>query len=99
MPQTDVKIFSVVGLSEDGQLTIPAELRRALALTSDSSLALVQVGDVLVLAPYDDELGTVTKRLEDAMDAAASSVDDLIEAAADARAEIVREEFGDEEKP
>jgi bifunctional DNA-binding transcriptional regulator/antitoxin component of YhaV-PrlF toxin-antitoxin module len=99
MSQTDKKILSVVGLGDGGQLTIPVEFRRALALTVGSSLTLVQVGDALVLAPYDNELMAVTERLEAAMDAAPSDVDDLIKAAADARAEIVREEFGEEEKP
>jgi len=44
-------------------------------------------------------LTAVAERLEAAMDAASSDVDDLIRAAMDARAEIVREEFGEEEKP
>lgn len=98
MQQTDKKTFSVVGLGDAGQLTIPAEFRRALALTGGSTLALVQVGDALVLAPYDSELMAVTERLEAAMDAAPSDVHDLIKAAEEARAEIVREEFGEEEK-
>lgn len=68
-------------------------------LTGGSTLTLVQGGDALVLAPYDNELMAVTERLEAAMDAAPSDVDDLIRAAEEARAEIVREEFGEEEKP
>jgi bifunctional DNA-binding transcriptional regulator/antitoxin component of YhaV-PrlF toxin-antitoxin module len=99
MQQTDKKTFSVVGLGDAGQLTIPVEFRRALALTVGSSLTVVQVGDALVLAPYDNDLMAVTEQLEAAMDAAPSDVDDLVKAAVDARAEIVREEFGEEEKP
>lgn len=99
MSRTDKRILSVVGLGDAGQLTIPAEFRQALALTGGSTLALMRVGDALVLAPYDNELMAVTERLEAAMDAAPSDVDDLIRAAADARAEIVREEFGEEDKP
>jgi hypothetical protein len=75
------------------QLTIPVEFRCGLALTGVSSPAM-QVGDALMLAPYDKDLAAVTGRLEALMEAAASDVDDLIEAAADARGEIVREEFG-----
>lgn len=56
-----------------------------------------QVGDALVLTPYNNELAAVTGRLEAAMAAAASDVDDLIKAAAAVRGEIVREEFGEEE--
>jgi hypothetical protein len=57
------------------------------------------VGDALVLTPYDNELAAVTGRLEAAMAAAASDVDDLVKAAAAVRGEIVREEFGEEENP
>jgi len=99
MSEANKKILSIVGLGEAGQLTIPAEFRRSLALTGGSSLALVQVGDALVLAPYDSDLMAVTARLEAAMEAATSDVDDLIRAAADARAEIVLEEFGEQERP
>ena len=99
MTETDRKAFSVVRLGEAGQVTIPAEFRRALTLTGASSLTIGQVGDALVLAPYESELMAVTERLEAAMDGAPSDVDDLIRAAVDARAEIVREEFGEEEKP
>lgn len=51
------------------------------------------------MSQNDDELIAAVGRLEAAMVAAASNVDDLINAAAEARAEIVHEEFGAGEKP
>ena len=87
------KLLSLARLSEKGQLTIPAEYRRAHQLERDSALVLVEIGDALVLVPHDEALATVTARLEAALKGAGASADDLIGAAEEARAEIVREEF------
>lgn len=88
--------LSIERLSEQGQITIPAEYRRALALSGDALIILVQVGDALVMAPYDGALTPVTERLEAAMQNSDVEVDDLIEAANQARADIIRDEFGQE---
>jgi len=89
------KIFSIVSLDEKGQLTIPADYRRALSLTQDSAFVLVQIGEALVLVPYDEALAAVTSRLEAALHGAGVSVEELVKATTKARAEITREEFGD----
>jgi bifunctional DNA-binding transcriptional regulator/antitoxin component of YhaV-PrlF toxin-antitoxin module len=94
MAKTEQRIVSITRLGAKGRLTLPAQYRRALALSGDAALALVQVGDALVIAPHDEALAAVTQRLEAQMHRAGSDVDDLLAAAADARAEIVREEFG-----
>ena len=91
---TSKKALSLARLSEKGQLTIPAEYRRAQSLERDSTLVLVQIGDALVLVPHDEALASVTERMEAVMRGLGVSVDDLIEAAADARREIVAREFG-----
>jgi bifunctional DNA-binding transcriptional regulator/antitoxin component of YhaV-PrlF toxin-antitoxin module len=92
---TNKKQLSLARLSEKGQLTIPAEYRRAHRLERDSALVLVEIGDALVLVPHDEALATVTARLEAALKGAGGSADDLLAAAEEARAEIVREEFGE----
>jgi bifunctional DNA-binding transcriptional regulator/antitoxin component of YhaV-PrlF toxin-antitoxin module len=88
------KSFVITRLGAKGQVTIPAEYRRALSLSGDAPLVLVRLGDALVIAPHDDALATVTERLETQMRHAGSDVEELIAAATSARAEIVREEFG-----
>ncbi|MDQ3684087.1 MAG: AbrB/MazE/SpoVT family DNA-binding domain-containing protein [Acidobacteriota bacterium] len=88
------KALSLARLSEKGQLTIPAEYRRAQALERDSTLVLVQVGDALLLVPHDEALASVTERMEAAMRGLGVSIDELVEAATEARAEIVAREFG-----
>ena len=92
---TNKKLLSLARLSEKGQLTIPAEYRRAHQLERDSALVLVEIGDALVLVPHDEALATVISRLEAALKGAGASTDDLIDAAEEARAEIVHEEFGE----
>jgi bifunctional DNA-binding transcriptional regulator/antitoxin component of YhaV-PrlF toxin-antitoxin module len=94
MRKTKRSSLAIARLGPRGQLTIPAEYREALALSANAALAVVQVGEALVVAPYDEPLAAVTQRLEAQMQQAGSNVEALIAAAAEARAEIVREEFG-----
>ncbi len=91
---TSKKALSLARLSEKGQLTIPAEYRRAQSLERDSTLVLVQIGDALVLVPHDEALSSVTARMEATMRGQGVSVGELVEAATEARAEIVVREFG-----
>lgn len=91
---TPKKALSLARLSEKGQLTIPAEYRRAQSLRRDSTLVMVQIGDALLLVPHDEALSSVTARMEAAMRGSGVSVDKLVEAATEARAEIVVREFG-----
>jgi bifunctional DNA-binding transcriptional regulator/antitoxin component of YhaV-PrlF toxin-antitoxin module len=95
MGKTGQGIFSITRLGANGRLTIPMEYRRALTGSADTTVVLVQVGDALVIAPWDDALAAVAERLEKQMQHAGSDVEDLIAAAGEARAEIVREEFGE----
>jgi bifunctional DNA-binding transcriptional regulator/antitoxin component of YhaV-PrlF toxin-antitoxin module len=95
MTKSKTKALAIERLSDDRQLTIPQEYRDALSLTGDSSLIVVRVGDALVRTPADDALAAVTERLEARLRAAGSGLDDLLRAAAEARAAMVREEFGE----
>lgn len=92
----DKKVLSLARLSEKGQLTIPAEYRRAHQLERDSALVIVELGDALVLVPHDETLAAVTARLEAALKGAGAGTQDLIKAIAEARAEVTQEEFSDE---
>lgn len=98
MVTSNENVIAIARLSEKGQLTIPAEYRRAHDLSKDSALVLVEIGDALVLVPHDEALSAVTDRLQAALRGAGVSVEDLIAAATEARAEIVQAEFGDEAK-
>jgi bifunctional DNA-binding transcriptional regulator/antitoxin component of YhaV-PrlF toxin-antitoxin module len=86
-------VLSIVRLSEKGQLTIPAEYRREHDLERDSTQPLIQLGDVLILAPIDELLTEITDRMEASMRGAGVTVEDLMDETLAARAEIAREEF------
>jgi bifunctional DNA-binding transcriptional regulator/antitoxin component of YhaV-PrlF toxin-antitoxin module len=98
MAKTGQGIFSITRLGANGRLTIPKEYRHVLSVSPDTAVVLVQVGDALVIAPCDEALAAVSQRLEAQMQKAGSDVEDLIDAAAEARADIVREEFGEAAK-
>jgi len=87
-------MLTLTRLTEEGNVFIPDEYRRALSLTLDSPLVLLQVGDVLLLAPVDEELASVSSRLEARMNVAGIKVEDLIAEANAVREEITGEEFG-----
>jgi bifunctional DNA-binding transcriptional regulator/antitoxin component of YhaV-PrlF toxin-antitoxin module len=95
MSTTTTNVLTIARLSEKGQLTIPAEYRREHALERDSTLAIIQMGDALILAPIDEVLTKITERMEAAMRGAGVTVEELMEDTLAARAEIVREEFGE----
>ena len=95
MTTANANVLSIVRLSEKGQLTIPAEYRREHDLERDSTLAVIQLGEALILAPIDEMLTKITERMEAAMRGAGVTVEELMEETLAARAEIVREEFGE----
>ena len=90
----NANVLSIARLSEKGQLTIPAEYRHEHDLDRDSIVAVIRLGDALILAPIDEMLTEITERLVAAMRSAGVTVEELMEETLAARAEIAREEFG-----
>src|SRR5215510_7484923 len=94
MEDTQKAAFTVTRVSASGQITIPPEYCTTENLGPGTPLVAVQIGDALVLAPLDEQLAAVTGRLEAAMKTAGQSIEDLVAAAASARADIVESELG-----
>ena len=94
MAQTEKNVLEITRVGDEGEITLPSSYRNAEHLGPGAVVAIVQVGDALVLAPVDDEFASVVDRLESALQAAGASIDDVIAAASIARGEIVLEEFG-----
>jgi len=95
MSDTGKTAFTVTRVGPNGKITIPPEYRSAESLQDGTPLVAIQVGDALVLAPIDQELSAVTARMESALKAAGHSIEDLIAAAAAARADVAESEFSD----
>ena len=94
MAQSENNPLELTKLGSSGEITLPSSYRDAEGLNPGAVLAIVRVGDALVLAPVDEEFSGVVGRLESALHAAGVSIEDVISAAANARGQIVLEEFG-----
>ena len=86
--------ISVLRLNEEGQLTLPIEYLRAQALTPESALVAIQVGEALVLAPYDEALAAATAPFEAAWANSGISQAEMLQALDELRQEIARDKFG-----
>ena len=96
MSEAHSSAFTVARLGAAGEIVLPEHYRDSEGLAPGASLAVVQVGDALLLVPVDDEFESLTGRLESAMQASGTNIEELIAAATEARREIVRREFQDE---
>jgi bifunctional DNA-binding transcriptional regulator/antitoxin component of YhaV-PrlF toxin-antitoxin module len=96
MTTTNTDVLSIARLNEKGEFTIPAEYRREHGLDRDSTIAIIQMGDALILTPIDKMLAEITERMEAAIRVAGVTVAELMEETFVARTEIAREEFGEE---
>ncbi len=94
MTTTNTDVLSIARLTEKGEFTIPAEYRREHGLDRDSTIAIIQMGDALILTPIDKMLAEITERMEAAIRGAGVTVEELMEETLAARVEIAREEFG-----
>ena len=93
MTATKEKTLSMVTLSDTGQLTLPEQYLNT--WPHGETFMVMQVGEALVLVPQDEAFAAVTSRMEAALSKSGLSVNDLIAAADEARAEIMREQFSD----
>ena len=91
MTATKEKNLSIATLSDTGQLTLPDQYLHT--WPQGETFVVMQVGEALVLVPRDEAFAAVTARMEAALSDSGLSVNDLLAAADEARAEIVREQW------
>jgi antitoxin component of MazEF toxin-antitoxin module len=75
-------------------LTIPASLRKDLALDDDAELTVVKIGDVLLLTPRKLIGDTVARKAARAMKQAGVKLDDLLADLGKQRERYNRERYG-----
>lgn len=92
MTATKEKSLSIATLDDTGQLTLPDQYLQA--WPCGETFMVMQVGEALALVPQDEAFAVVTSRMEAALSHSGLGVPDLLAAADEARAEIVREQFG-----
>lgn len=83
----------LLNIGQRGEITLPDGLLRELALAQGGKVAAVRMGQLLLLAPHDEELESLSLRLQKGMKDAGISVQQLKDHALAARAEIFRERY------
>ncbi len=78
-----------------GQLTIPVALRRELGLKEETAVAVVKVGDSLLIVPKTMESDRVAARFEKRMKAGNITFQDLLKELKKARKGYSREQHAD----
>ncbi len=68
----------VTRMREKGQITIPANIREALHLSSDSVLSITRVGDGILLTPKPSVFESVSAKFSKAAKAKEITLDNLL---------------------
>jgi len=80
-----VELLATTRLGEKGQLTIPKEYRRSLALVAGAPFAVVQVGNALLLIPEQARFRELCDRVAKAFSNHGIEADDVLAALPKAR--------------
>jgi AbrB family looped-hinge helix DNA binding protein len=91
MPQPEKKL---VRLQEKGQVTLPAEVRRALGLKKGDLVAVTQTEDGVLITPTTVVANRALDRIGEILRSQGASLEDLMEAGRDIRGELTDEEYG-----
>ena len=81
-------------LDERGRIALSAGAQQALHLRVGASVVYAVVDDVLVLIPQDQQLAEIGDRATAILDGAGLGVGDLLAALPAARADILRQDYG-----
>ncbi len=83
-----------VQVQERGAVTIPANIRREMAIAAGDIFTVLCVGDSLIMTRKRLELPGITAEFETIMRESGVTVDDLLEDLDTQRAAYVREQYG-----
>lgn len=90
----DTKTYTV-RLRDRGQLTIPKSVREQLPAAEGDTMTLLQIDDLLILAPQELRIPALQTRFREEMEEGGVSLADLLEGLAAEREAIYRERSGD----
>jgi AbrB family looped-hinge helix DNA binding protein len=77
-------------LSEKGQLVLPKEFRDEQGLEAGSPIAILKIGNSLLLLPEMDKFNTLCQRIERTLQKAGVEADELLETLPETRREVFR---------
>lgn len=90
---TDAKTYTV-RLRDRGQLTIPKSVRERLPAAEGDILTLLQIDELLIIAPQELRIPALQARFREEMEEAGVSLADLLEGLAAEREALYRERSG-----
>ena len=86
-----VEFLATTRLGEKGQLTIPKEYRQSLDLHPGSPIAVVQVGNALLLIPEQARFRDLCDRVARAFSSRGMTADDVVSTLPEARERVYAE--------
>lgn len=92
--QAKVKYLTTTKIGEKGQLTIPIEFRDDLGLETGAPLAILRLGDGLILFPENRRFEELCERVSAAFSAAGISREDLLGTLPEARTRLYAQRYG-----
>jgi AbrB family looped-hinge helix DNA binding protein len=83
-----VEVLATTRLGEKGQLTIPKEYRQSLALAPGSPIAVVQVGNALLLIPEQARFRELCDRVAQVFSSRGMAPEDVVSRLPEARERV-----------
>ena len=84
----------LVRVEVDGQVTLPAEVRRKLGIRRGDLISVVETEDGLLLTPETHIAARDIDRTEAELRAQGLSLDDVIESGREIRGELIKDQYG-----
>jgi AbrB family looped-hinge helix DNA binding protein len=85
----------LVRVQEDGQISVPVELRKKLNLKKGDLVAVIETPDGLLLASEKVLLNEAFDRLGAILREEGVTLDEMLDSGAEIREELTREQYGD----
>ena len=80
-------------LSEKGQLVLPKEFRDEQGLKAGSPIAILRLGNSLLLLPEMDKFNALCQRIEQTLQKAGVGTDELLDTLPETRREVFRKVY------
>jgi len=91
---TAVEYVATTKIGEKGQLTVPKQFREDLGLSSGAPLAVLRIGDGLILLPEQRRFERLCERLTEALTRAGAKPESLLAALPKARKRVFARHYG-----
>jgi bifunctional DNA-binding transcriptional regulator/antitoxin component of YhaV-PrlF toxin-antitoxin module len=75
-------------------VTVPKKLRRGLHLVPGSSVALIRMGDALILLPQQDEFDRATSEMQTILSKAGITAEDVLATLPATRQRLFKQRYG-----